>query len=29
LNVRMLECNTEITYLDEPLKLVVKLHFSN
>jgi len=29
LNVRMLECNTEIPYLDEPVKLVFKLHFSN
>ena len=28
LNVRMLECNTEIPYLDEPVKLVFKLHFS-
>ena len=27
LNVRMLECNTEIPYLDEPVKLVFKLHF--
>ena len=28
LNVRMLESNTEIPYLDEPVKLVLKLHFS-
>jgi len=28
LNARMLECNTEIPYLDEPVKLVFKLHFS-
>jgi len=25
----MLECNTEIPYLDEQVKLVFKLHFSN
>jgi len=25
----MLECNTEIPYLDEPVKLVFKLHFSS
>jgi len=24
----MLECDTEIPHLDEPVKLVVKLHFS-
>jgi len=24
----MLQCNTEIPYLDEPVKLVFKLHFS-
>jgi len=24
----MLECDTEILYLDEPVKLVFKLHFS-
>jgi len=28
LNVRILECNAEIPFLDEPVKLVFKLHFS-
>ena len=28
LSVRMLECNTEMSYSDEPVKLVFKLHYS-